>query len=580
VSASEVSASSGGVQQRRPFIDRLDRGEWIGVDGARRQFASAPIDGGPWRVYVGVPSSVVFAEARGAFVRELAVGVVALVLLIVAVWILNRRVAGPLRRVTEAVVKASREPTRERVREAGTAELITLAREFNAMLDVRLGHEAQLAHQATHDPLTGLPNIILLRDRLQRALDEQGGNGTVAVLAIGMNRFKILNDSLGHDGADRVLVELGERLSAAVRPGDTLGRFSGDEFIVLCENVTDVDDAARRAEVVQQCLKQPFHLAQSEIVMSASIGVAVGKGAATTAGQLLREADSAMYQAKRGGHEYLVFDQALQTRATQHLKIEQALRKGLERQELLVHYQPLLDISSGRIVGAEALVRWQHPEWGLVPPLDFIPIAEQTGQISAIGSFVLAEACRQAATWRAAGHHLRMSVNVAVDQLQHADFPEVVNQALAESGLPSESLCLEITESSLMRTSGRQSSTLNRLRNLGVQLAIDDFGTGYSSLSYVHQLPVDELKIDRSFISRLDGHDRDRHLVEAIIGMATALGLTVVAEGVESAGQLEALAELGCQLGQGYLFAPPQPPDGFTSLLQAQRAKAAASAAC
>jgi EAL domain-containing protein (putative c-di-GMP-specific phosphodiesterase class I) len=264
-----------------------------------------------------------------------------------------------------------------------------------------------------------------------------------------------------------------------------------------------------------------------------------------------------MHQAKAAGRGWSLSDQSQQVRASAYLATEHALRQALERDQLVVHYQPVLDVATGRVCGAEALVRWQHPTRGLVPPLEFIPIAEETGQIAAIGDFVLQEGCAEAARWAALGHPLTISVNVAVGQLRDPNFVSVVKRALAAAALTPDRLCLEVTESSMMRASGTETRVLEELRRLGIRLSIDDFGTGYSSLSYLHQLPVDELKIDRSFVNRIAPGTADAHLVEAIVGMAHALGLAVVAEGVETADQLELLADLGCERAQGYLFSQP-----------------------
>jgi len=567
LSASEARGAAAGRQR---FTRSERSGNWNGVDGSRRMFASADVPGSDWRVYAGVRQSAVLARASGVLTRHLTVGLLALLFLAAGVWVLNRRVAGPLRAVTKAVIRAGRDAGGIRVAETGSAELVALSREFNSMLDVRAGHDAQLLHQATHDPLTGLPNRTLLHERLDEALLGDLHRGNVAVLFIGLDRLHIVNDGFGHDAADRLLGDVSARLAAALRPADTLARFGGDEFVVVCEEGHG-DRAGDLAERLQQCLDQPFRGPSSDIMLRASIGIAGASGRATSADQLLREAHSAMREATNSGRGWRRFNHELQVRATEHLAMEHDLWQALERGEFVVHYQPLLAISTGRIMGTEALVRWQHPQRGLVAPLEFIPIAEATGQITAIGRFVLVEACKQAAAWAAAGYPLRMSVNVAVDELSQEKFPDAVRQVLSETGLAPDALCLEITESSLMRATAPSASALVGLKRLGVKVAIDDFGTGYSSLSYLHDFPVDEIKIDRSFIARLDRDARDKHLVDAIIGMAHALGLTVVAEGVESEQQLQLLAGYGCQLAQGYLFAPPQPPDRLLALFEEQR---------
>ena len=559
VSTSEAGTGAGAFPSGAP------EGDWKGVDGTRRFFASAAIDGSDWSVFAGVRRSAVLADARGTLVRHLLVGLIALLVLAAAAWMLNRRVAGPLRRVIEAVSRAGREPDGARVAEEGTAELVTLAREFNAMLDVRAGHEAQLRFQATHDPLTGLPNAVLLADQLAEAL-AAGADG-IAVFCIGLDRLDLVTDGFGHAAGDRVVVEVAARLAEAVEPEATLARFNAAEFVVLGTGV-DPDGVDTVAQCLLRCLEQPFRGPAAGIVVKGAVGVTRAGAGATTPEQLLREADSAMREARVTGRGWMVFDRAMQARATKHLEVEHDLWQALRRDQLRVHYQPLLEIGTGRIVAAEALVRWEHPERGPVPPLEFIPIAEETGQVGAIGGLVLQRACAQAAMWARAGYPLRVSVNVAVSQLRDPAFPEEVERSLAHARLAPERLCLEITESSLMRETGQGSAELARLKLLGVDLSMDDFGTGYSSLSYLHDLPVDELKIDRSFIGRLGRAGRDRHLVEAIVGMAQALDLTVVAEGVETEEQLQFLGELGCELAQGYLFAPALTADALLALLK------------
>jgi diguanylate cyclase (GGDEF)-like protein len=544
------------------FPSHQARGEWKDLDGSQTLFSSHLVTGTSWRIYVGQPSAQVFAAARGSLWRGGSLGVIAFFLLGVALLVLNRRVAKPLHALTAAVVTAAGDPGSIRIAPAGTTELVTLANEVNTLLDVRAGHEAQLLHQATHDPLTGLPNNALFRDRLEQALSRNGERPELAVLALGIDRFRTLNDALGPDAADRVLIELAGRLAAVLEPGDTLARAGGDQFLVLTEGIHDAEAAAQLTARLQSCMQDAFHPFSEPVTVACSVGVALsaGQNIRPSAPQLLREADSAMHQAKVSGQGWALADQAQQMRATQHLQTEAALHEAIEEGQLVVHYQPLLDIATGRLAGAEALVRWLHPDRGLVPPMEFIPVAEETGQIVAIGAFVLHEACAEAARWIAARHPITMSVNVAVGQLREPGFIASVQHALATAGLPPERLCLELTESAMMRASSTETKALEALRQLGVRLAIDDFGTGYSSLAYLHQLPVDELKIDRSFINRIAAGNRDAHLVEAIMGMAHALGLDVVAEGIETAEQLEFLAELGCQQGQGYLFSQPVPP--------------------
>jgi diguanylate cyclase (GGDEF)-like protein len=543
-------------------------GEWSSPGGSRFLVSSSPVANTNWRAYVGVPSSEALAAAHGALLRGGLVGAVSAVFLLLGLLIVNRQVAGPLRTVTDAVVRAGSDPGTARIKPAGTAELVTLAREVNLLLDVRAGFEAQLRHQASHDPLTGLPNAVLLRDHLEQALNRSLPGRYVAVLCLGIDRFRTLNDAMGPDATDRVLVEVADRLSGALQPGEFIARYGSDQFVVVCGAIRAVDHAIQVGARMRALLDQPCHPAAEPVAVSSSVGISWSgtRGAAPSAPQLLRESDSALHQAKVTGRGWALFDKTQQARATHYLSTEHALRQAIDGGELVIHYQPVMEVSTGRLAGAEALVRWQHPGRGLVPPMEFIPVAEETGQINEIGAFVLAEACAEAARWTVRDQPLTVSVNVVVGQLSDPGFVGDVRRALTAANLPADRLCLEVTESAMMRAAGPEARVLNALRALGVRLAIDDFGTGYSSLSYLHELPVDELKIDRSFISRMLVGNRDAHLVEAIMGMAHALGLDVVAEGVETTEQLELLARLGCQRAQGHLFLPAVPAESLRNL--------------
>ena len=565
--AGALTAHIGGAHQPEFALVNTASGAKIGAarGQAGRILASARVPGSPWTVDAGVSRSAVLAGARGTLERQLLVGALALLILALAGWFLTRQVVRPLRALSRAVDRARFAEQDVHVQEKGTAELVALARRFNALLDLRAGHEAELLHQATHDPETGLPNVVLFRQRLDDALQRSSGPG-IAVLRLRMNRLDVVNEGFGRATGDRVLAEAAARLSEAIRPGDTLARSGGSEFLVLSPTVGE-QGAWELAEGLHAALAEPFRGPVSDILLNASVGVAFAREA-TTSDQLLREADSAMREARRSGRDIQRFDSDLHLRATEHLAVEHALWAALQEEQLEVYYQPLVEARSGRIVGTEALVRWRHPERGMVAPAEFIGVAEETGQIFQIDRYVLERACRQAAAWAAAGYPLRMSVNVAAAQLTDARFQEFVQRVLADTELPPSQLCLEITETSLMREASRDLSHLMGLKRLGVALSIDDFGTGYSSLAYLHELPVDELKIDRSFITRLGRDRRDRHLVEAIVGMARALGLDVLAEGVESDHQLQVLDGLGCTLIQGYLVSRPQPAEQLLSLLE------------
>ena len=425
--------------------------------------------------------------------------------------------------------------------------------------------EAELAHQALHDPLTGLANRTLLRDHLQGALARASRRpGTLAVLFLDLDRFKLVNDSLGHDAGDQLLREVAARLQALVRAGDTVARLGGDEFVVLTEDLVDLDEPVRLARRIKEAFTAPVAIGASEVFTSASIGIAVADHDSDADG-LLRDADAAMYLAKaRGRDRYERFDEGLRTEATQKLQMENTLRRSMEVDGLRVHYQPEVDLATGRVVGMEALARWEHPVLGLLDAGAFIELAEETGLIVDLGTWVLHEACRQAGRWRAErAEPFAVRVNLSARQLVQPDLVDVVVEALHASALPASSLCLEITETALMDDPVLALAVLDQLHALGVHLAIDDFGTGYSSLAYLKRFPVDVLKVDRSFVDGLGDDAEDTAIVTAVVSMSRALGLQVVAEGVETERQLDELRRLGCDRAQGFLFSPARPADEF-----------------
>jgi diguanylate cyclase (GGDEF)-like protein/PAS domain S-box-containing protein len=422
----------------------------------------------------------------------------------------------------------------------------------------------ELAHQALHDPLTGLPNRLLFLDRLEVALARLGRrDGAVAVLFLDLDRFKLVNDSHGHEVGDQVLMEMAARLRGLLRPSDTLSRLGGDEFTILCEEVSCDEDATTVAERIADALAEPFPLADREVFLSASIGIALGRDRAMSASALLRDADAAMYSAKeRGRSRYTIFDGAMRLRGAERLETETALRRAIERGELRLHYQPEVDLATGGAVGVEALVRWAHPERGLVAPGEFIPVAEDTGLIVPIGEWVLREACRQAHAWQGeyGDEPLRMAVNLSGRQLADENLHDAVAGALADADLPPDLLCLEITESAVTEDPARAQATLRALKRLGVRLAIDDFGVGFSSLSQIRELPpVDVIKIDRSFIAGLGRNQEDEAIVASVISLAQSLEVETIGEGVETAEHARRLLELGCDHAQGFHFARPAP---------------------
>jgi diguanylate cyclase (GGDEF)-like protein/PAS domain S-box-containing protein len=423
----------------------------------------------------------------------------------------------------------------------------------------RLVVEEDMRRQALHDALTGLPNRTLLLDHLARA--RPGPGRQTAVLLLDLDRFKLINDGYGHAAGDALLVEIAPRLSEALRPGDTIGRLGGDEFVVLLGDVADERGAVEVAERIGAALRRPFRLEGIEHFVTVSIGIALASGPHVQPEALLRDADAALYRAKdrgRGRHE--IFDRALRVQSLERLSLENDLRRALEREELHVRYQPVVSLRDGAIASIEALVHWEHPERGLVGPADFIPVAEESGLIGTIGEWVLREACRQACAWHAARPDmppLGVSVNLSARQITQRDLPGRVARALRDTGLDPKCLCLEITESAILDDSEAANQTLRALLALGVGLVLDDFGTGYSSLSYLTRLPIDGLKIDRSFVEDLGVRERPTAIVTAIIRMAQALSMEVTAEGVEHERQLRELRQLGCDRAQGFYLARP-----------------------
>jgi diguanylate cyclase (GGDEF)-like protein/PAS domain S-box-containing protein len=450
---------------------------------------------------------------------------------------------------------------------------------FSAVLhDVseRKAIEHRLAHQATHDPLTGLPNRTLLLDRLDQAQRRARRNHRrVAVLFLDLDHFKVVNDSLGHGLGDRLLIAIAERLQTALRPADTVARFGGDEFVVLCEDLVNQQDAIAIAERVNEAISGPFVIDDTEVFVGVSIGIAFPDDNDADPETLIRDADAAMYQAKdRGRARWVVFDNAMRASAVDRLDIENALRRALERRELRVFYQPMVNLSSGRITGVEALLRWEHPERGLLLPGDFITVAEETGLIVPIGSWVLDHACRQVQRWQASIPDLTplvLAVNLSGRQLGHPRLVEDVATVLRDTGIDPSNVELEMTESVLMDDVEMSEETLGRLKTLGVKLAVDDFGTGYSSLSYLRRFPVDVLKVDQSFVDGLGRDTGDSAIVTAVVTLAHTLGLHAVAEGVETPDQLSELRRLDCDTAQGFHFARPANGYDVGELLQRDR---------
>ncbi|MDP3712529.1 MAG: EAL domain-containing protein [Mycobacteriales bacterium] len=424
--------------------------------------------------------------------------------------------------------------------------------------------EDRLAHQALHDGLTGLVNRGVLLDRLTRVLSRSRGDASlVAVIFLDLDQFKWINDSHSHLAGDHLLIEVARRLEQAVRPSDTLARFGGDEFVVLCERLQVESEVLELAERMGAILAEPFVLSGGSptggevVTVTASMGVATAQpGSGAVAELLVRDADIAMYRAKElGRSRFEIFDEAMRERATSRLRTQKDLSRALKANELEVHFQPVVDMATGQMTGSEALVRWQHPERGLLLPDSFIPVAEESGLIVALGAFVLERACQVTAMWNATRQTpLTVAVNLSARQLNHPDLVAVVGAALRRTGLPSELLGLEVTETVVMEDPQASGRLLQELRSLGVSVAIDDFGTGYSSLAYLHALPLDQLKVDRSFVQAMSENGVGMAITSAIVALAKGLDLSVLAEGVETVEQRDLLIHLGVTSAQGWLW--------------------------
>jgi diguanylate cyclase (GGDEF)-like protein/PAS domain S-box-containing protein len=433
--------------------------------------------------------------------------------------------------------------------------------------------EEQLIHEALHDALTGLPNRSLFLDRLGHRIRHarREKDRLFAVLFLDLDRFKMVNDSLGHGPGDELLVETARRLERCVRPGDTVSRLGGDEFAILLEDVDDAADASSVGSRIQRALEEPIKVSGQEIVSTASIGIALSQTGYEKAEDVLRDADTAMYRAKSQGRARAeVFDKTMHARAVVLLQLENDLRQAIERGEFAAYYMPIVSLDSGRISGFEALIRWNHPQRGLVSPFDFISVAEESGLIIAIDRWVMREACRQLKEWQGHfpdGDRLTVSVNLSGRQFRQPDLVGSVSEALAQTGLPPSSLAVEITENVLIDNAEAAGQMLGELRRRGAQIYLDDFGTGYSSLSYLNRFPIDAVKIDRSFVSRMGPKKGGHEIVRAIVTLAHNLGIRVVAEGVETQDQLGELRMLKCGYGQGYLFSKPVTADEISALV-------------
>lgn len=518
--------------------------------------------------------------------------------------LLTRRITSPLRHLTEAardvaegrfdtpvIVKTHDEihdlaRTFDNMRislrdyrktaEARTAELIAANQRLSDEVGARRAAEEQLAHDAFHDNLTGLPNRSLFMDRLKHALmrARRTKGQLISVLYLDLDRFKIINESLGHPVGDQLLIACGKRISTCLRPHDTVARLGGDEFVVLLEDIGAVSNATFIAERIGAAFVQPFRFDDQDVFITGSIGISITSLDTTYENpeQMLRDADTAMYKAKSSGKAgFAIFEPRMHAHAVERLRTETELRRAIDREEFVVYYQPIVWLETGRLVGFEGLVRWNHPVRGVLNPGDFIAMAEETGGIVAIDRVVLKEACRMMRSWqeRFVGTGLEfMSVNLSNKQMMQPDLVEFVRHTLQETGLQASNLKLEITENVIVENADAMATLLNRLKELGVKLFIDDFGTGYSSLSHLHRLPVDGLKIDRSFVKRIGDRGENHKIVRTIVMLAQDMNIDVVAEGIETAAQVQQMRELACGYGQGYHYSRPVAADMATRLIE------------
>ena len=521
-----------------------------------------------WHVLAGVSSDVALAPARAQMQRNVLAGLLTLGILLVLAWLLHRRLARPMRRVGASIAASLGGDLGARAPVEGPAELAQVATVFNQLIEERHASEADLWHRSRHDALTGLPNRTALTEHLTAALERvpEGEVAPVAVLFLDLDRFKHINDAYGHARGDRVLVALGRRLQEVLT--DTyVSRFGGDEYVMVATGAFTMSNVSTLAARVTDALAEPFTIDGTDLHLTGSVGIALARGG-DTAEDLVRNADTAMYRSKeRGTAGHAVFDQPMREWAMHRASTEHDLHQALEHGDLWLSYQPKVALDDGDLIGFEALARWNHPTRGLVPPAEFIPVAEDSGLISAIGLWALEAACRQAVQWRLLNNDLSVpvSVNLAARQLADPMLPDIVAQILETTGARAGDLVLEVTESAVLSDIEGVSKRLRRLRDAGVHISIDDFGTGYSSLSYLQQLPIDELKIDRSFVCRLPFEASSTAIIGSVIDLAHAIGLTVVAEGVETIEQLDALRTLRCDLAQGFYLARPEPADLATA---------------
>lgn len=516
-----------------------------------------------------------------AFWLLLALGAGGAVIGLAATFVITRSIVKPLSSLKSAALAIADGNLNVRAQPRGPTELAQLGASISQMTDSLIKDRETITHLAYHDALTNLPNRTLLEDRAGVAFAQarRGGHST-AIVSLDIDRLKMVNDTLGHPAGDELLKAAAIRLGGLIRQGDTLARIGGDEFVAILSHCRTASDGVNAAIRMVEAFKTPFEVDGEHVRATVSAGISFFPGDGDSLKSLVKKADAAMYRAKRsGGRGYRVYDGSMNARASERMEIERGLYHALERDELTVHYQPQVSPHTGSVAGVEALIRWQHPERGLVPPDEFIPVAEESSLIITIGEWVLREACRQVGQWQSQGlPHLRLAVNVSTRQFQRSDFVKTVRCSLEETGFDPRLLELEVTESLIIEDTEGARASLEELSAMGIRIAIDDFGTGYSSLQHLRTLPIDVLKIDRSFVSNLTTNANDTAIALSVISLAHSLNFTVVAEGVETPEQLAFLREHQSDLYQGFLHSRPLPADQIHTLLKGVPEATAASA--
>jgi diguanylate cyclase (GGDEF)-like protein len=559
-------------------LSQIDRSQQLDfdIDGAKQFIQVTPLRdrlGIDWLIIVVVPESDFMAQIDANTYTTILLCFLALAVAIVVGLVTSRWIVRPILKLNTAAKNITQGKWDEIVELDRSDELGELAKSFNSMANQLQELFSKLKYSACHDALTDLPNREAFIDHLTQAIAQakQNNLSLFAVLFLDLDSFKLVNDSLGHLNGDQLLIAASQRIKSCLCDRDIMARFGGDEFTILLLEIPNINAATQTAELISEAMERPFDLDGHEVFISTSIGIVLSTTKREQPEEFLRDADIAMYRAKsEGKSRYQIFDTLMHTKVLERLFLENDLRRGLDRHEFEIYYQPIIEAQTRQIAGFEALVRWRHPTEGLIMPAKFIPVAEETGLIISLDNWVLLNACHQMQTWQTQFplcRAMKISVNLSAKQFLQPDLLDRIEEILQQTGLKPQNLQLEITESSIMTGAEVISTKLQRLRDLGVELSIDDFGTGYSSLSYLYRFPLQTLKVDRSFVSYLCNSHEHYKIVEAIIKLAHSLDMKVVAEGVETEEHLDLLVKIGCEYMQGYLFSPPLPDAAISSLL-------------